>query len=683
MSISDLLAGIDTTSAGLVSTIDIVLLELEKQGLAWKARIHCRQVGVHGRNRNGWGVSPAAVHQLGSEVFAMGWSPSATAHAVCAEDFDGSAATFTKQCQECSDGMLGTSKEIRYGSLSCSHTNQWLLAVLSGVKCSYENISVKGRMSYEVVSQQPLLKEALDTGMMWLVISAKACQNYPSLPGLVQAAKNATGAVHQREDSFQLLRSIQSLASSSCVVDWQVIANVVSRRSQVSVDEIKHLLAFAQEWGGGKSGTFVDDLCRFHKTFVKPGRLVPATTWQALADLKLQVCELCPFVVYAILKTQANCHDNFCDGKICKYISVGEINSLAAGRKQDMLAAEKVLAECRVIARNVNAPDDKATKALGRLDVFFARIVLGKTDKQDERETVQDATLRFARELGSHGSAASSEAVVGAVPNVVQYDALGSPVGAASLAMRSDGFDVGTVVKSTCDLKAGTYGLFKITKINEDGGVQMKSMQSDEVVSVTFDQFHCAYKKTNESYDQFSDWQERIPSKQSAYADAVDRAFVLTAVSVLAASNDPADLMVMRSPEKAVFTQAAVATGKLQLVPETLKISFENKVGSFKGTVGGRDFYLQPSFSADFAAVAWLVKGKSDDESVNMAVVLKKVFVTVGQDKKVTVMVPVLQNTCKLKQGDELIMKKEEVAAKSGNKRLLNLQPCPKAKAKK
>lgn len=48
-----------------------VLLEND---MAHVAKINPRQVGVHPDNRDGYGVNQADVHELGSEIFRMGWS---------------------------------------------------------------------------------------------------------------------------------------------------------------------------------------------------------------------------------------------------------------------------------------------------------------------------------------------------------------------------------------------------------------------------------------------------------------------------------------------------------------------------------------------------------------------------------------------------------------------------------
>ena len=508
--------------------------------------------------------------------------------------------------------MLGEVKlqEIRYGSLSCSHTNQWLVAALAGVKCDFEDISVGGKMSYELMSGQEGLKDALDKGMQWLVISAAAVAEHPTLPNFVQAAKNATGSAHSREDDFQLLKKIQAMAANMInmkgAVAWQVIANTVVRLSQCSHDDIAHLLLFAQKWGGGASTTFLDDLSNFHKAFVKPGRTVPASTWKALADLRVSADELCPFVVYAVVKAQAFCPSSNFDDKICKYVTVDDINSLAPTRKSEMLAAERVLSECRTLARTSRAPPEVCTKAIGKLDVFVAKLVLGKKDSKDK--TVDDVVKQFSLDVGVARETPAVQSDTDLSFNVVQYDENGSPIGVGALALQSDGFKPGMTVTSTRDLEKGSYGLAETISMSDDGIVELKDVQTGRTEQASFDEFCSLYSKTTEKYEEFSGWQEHAPQLQDSYIDAVARSHVVTAISSIARTVDLPSLRVVKSPERAVFALDKYKVGKLQLVPETTvaKVVFDKKPGSLEGTVGDRAFYLLPTLaSRDFAALAW------------------------------------------------------------------------------
>ena len=66
-------------------------------------------------------------------------------------------------------------------------------------------------------------------------------------------------------------------------------------------------------------------------------------------------------MMYALLKAQGMSVK--VDGHICKDFSAGDILSLGTSKRKDMLAGERVLAECRSVARNADAQDDVCCKA--------------------------------------------------------------------------------------------------------------------------------------------------------------------------------------------------------------------------------------------------------------------------------------------------------------------------------
>ena len=64
--------------------------------------------------------------------------------------------------------------------------------------------------------------------------------------------------------------------------------------SLIEDTEIATYIRFVQLYGGGDQGAFISELDRFHKVFVKSGRIVPISTFKALADLKLEPSEISP-----------------------------------------------------------------------------------------------------------------------------------------------------------------------------------------------------------------------------------------------------------------------------------------------------------------------------------------------------------------------------------------------------
>jgi hypothetical protein len=677
--IQKLLSSADGDNTRIVSVVESVLDILKKESLAWYVRLPPKLVGVHPENRGGWGVTPAGVHQLGSKIAEMGFDPAATAHAVCIEDQDGAVANFTQKLADSSDGLLGgSSTDVKYGSVSRSHTNQFLVGVLTGVRTDFENLAIDGRMSYAKLSVDEHMKTALDAGLMWLVISAKAVTLFPKLPQLVQAAKNVTGALHQKEDAFQVLQQLQGMAAaemkSTGTVNWDVLKKIIARRTQCSPDDVATLVQFAQKFGGGTSTAFVDDLAIFHRTFVPPNRVVPMATWSALAHLRTSVQELCPYFVYSVIKCQATCSQSKCDGDVAKFITTSEINTLATHRKDSMIKAERLLTECRSLAKASTVSAETRARALGRLDNFIVRVVL---NKKGDRQSMESIVEQFAKDIGSTNTTSPAAVAEQPVPNVVHYDDDGKPIAGGALMLRTEGFDVGSRVKRDADL-------FTIKGLHDNGDVDVIDDRTGSKHTIAHDEFLVHFKKTTEVFDELVGWMDCRPCVQPSYIDSVVRAKALAAMAMLADGSSQSVRIVLK-PTRGVFATASHNVNKLTLFPETTKIVFDNRTsGSFKGTVDSRDVYFCPTpCTPTFAVPAWAVQYTSDEQLANLHVVTKRVVVKLGE-VAVDVCIPALVNNKKVKDGCELPLYKAPVdKAPSQGKRALHFRDVkPKAKAK-
>lgn len=698
--IAELLASIDADDdSKMVSVIEDVLARLEVQKLAWRARIPPRAVGVHKENRGGYGVGAPEVHRLGADITKMGWSHAATSHAVCVEDVDGSTAKFTHKLASQSPGLpVVPASEIRYGSLSCSHTNQFLVAALCGVPTEQQSLAVGGKMSADMLgSRDASMKEALTDGLLWLVVSHKATVLYPSLCEHVQAARNSSGAAHHKEDSFQIMLKAHTMAASMSkagngVVDWDKVLKVIMRRCHASEQEVKPVLKYIQRYGGGDCGVFAAELDEFKKMFVPAGRIVPATTFQALADLKLTATELSPHFMAAVVKLQAACpRDKVCPNKVCRYVTASEINSLAGPRKQHMIAAEKVLMECRAIAKQHDVSGPVVAQCFGRLDKFMATLVLGKKD--DKFSTVEEVGKQFVKDLLGAGTkiacpwsaessdAASSAAPAGQVPNFVQYTSEGSPIAPEQLSLKSSGFKVGATVRKS------DGPLCEIVEFGSDGDVTVRNLSDTaETMTIDYQTFTSQFRLTSATIEVMSTWQDRAPAKQSVYAEARNKAYVLSALAHLG-STSTTELKIQLKPTRGVFADCNFANGKLCVVPETLKMvtspaSAQNGLECVITLSGIKSsVWLLPSFSETFASPAWAVRSVSDTSEANVAVSKKTVAIDVG-GCKVSVQVPVLTNTKKIRSGDELLIYKEP-SVKAAKRHLLTLHGAGNAKSKR
>ena len=454
--IEALIASVDEKDARLVSVVEDILQRLQEQKLAHTMRLPPKLVGVHPCNRNGYGVSPIEVHALGRDITDMGWSPSACAHAVAVEDdAQNTIAKFSANLARNKPG-LGQIPEasIKYGSLSCSHTNPFLVAVLCSVPTEFESLSIDGRMSSTKLSSDVALKDALENGLSWLVLSSIVPRLYPSLCDLVQHAKNATGSVQRKENEIQVLMKIQSLvdSSKSPTIDSRAISEIIRKRTFIEAADIETYLNFVQLYGGGVGGRFVRDLDAFHKAHVKTGRIIPVATFSSFVNLKIDPADLSPFFTMAVLKAQATCSDNKTTNKICSFITGGDINSLAGPRLSKMKEAEMTLRQARTLVVESGIGEDRARAALCRLDINLARLILAKECKYSE---VPEVCAAFVSELNdilqgsgksvsspwtvSGASSKSASASLSSSSNIVQYDPAGKSVGAERLQLEAAG----------------------------------------------------------------------------------------------------------------------------------------------------------------------------------------------------------------------------------------------------
>ena len=283
--IEAIIAAASQKGGKVVSAVDRILQMLQEDNLAYRVSLPPALVGIHPANRDGYGVSATEVHELGFEIVDMGWSWLACSHAVCIEaDTNGDIAKYSAELKNNSEGLAKCDmQEIRYGSLSCSHTNQFLCCVLAGVPSDIEDLCHDGRMSQGMLSSADIeFGKALTGGLSWIVLKKEVQVMYPTLPDLIQKARNDPGRAQRQEGEVQILLRISTLAKRNSTVkdgettvDWEAVRKALLKRRLAEPEEAPHLVNFVQKWGGGLNSVFVKDLKEFHKTFVPSGRIIP------------------------------------------------------------------------------------------------------------------------------------------------------------------------------------------------------------------------------------------------------------------------------------------------------------------------------------------------------------------------------------------------------------------------
>ena len=307
---------------------------------------------------------------LGRTIVKDGWLLKATSHAVCVED-DPKERLSAKWTAECVKNTTGLARlpdgVVRYGSLSCTHTNQFLVSVLKAVHAPgfAELTDAEGRLSRaKLGSADNQLDKALENGIRWLVIDADVPTLYPSLCRYVQCARNATGFAQRKETEFHALLQLQQAAEVQLRqrvthVDFSTVLMQLSHRTNFKSHELQTLCKYVQLYGGGESGTFIRDLMEFARSSMTAERTVPIATFRALTSLQLGPEELCPHVMAATIKAQGSCPPRWVANGFCQFISAADIASLANNKKGDLLRSQELLAKAKTILGSMDVSDEK------------------------------------------------------------------------------------------------------------------------------------------------------------------------------------------------------------------------------------------------------------------------------------------------------------------------------------
>ena len=169
-----------------------LLLKLALRGRLRSCRVP--QVGFDLINRSGVGGNAQEVLLLASDIAFIGWSTAATAHAICIEVPPGDKSVENFNRKLCQDVGLADVEEdtIRFGSLSCGHTNMGLRAIAAGVSSECPLLSEGGKLSLtKLQNRDPAYAEAVQRGLRWKVIRHEVRSRFPKALDVIQAIGTA------------------------------------------------------------------------------------------------------------------------------------------------------------------------------------------------------------------------------------------------------------------------------------------------------------------------------------------------------------------------------------------------------------------------------------------------------------------------------------------------------------
>ena len=369
----------------LCSAVRRILTHLLQHNQAYRARLKPDEVGIHPSNRAGGGVEDSHVHALAARIATLGFVWEQCSGAVCVEDnTQMTIADFTVATLSACPRLAPAQKNmIRYGALSCSHTNQFLRSAVAGVACDIPEISQNQRMSAsKMCARDTALAEAFEKGLHWLVIKANIIATFPELPALIRSFCNSPGHLQLCDTQIDTMMKMLSLSQQHWEngrPNWGAVRTELEKTCSKHAPDFGAFQKYIQTWAGGPEAFYLKELQNFWATRVPLGRIVHAALWAALAVLPMDAGELCPRVITAIVKAQAACPPPWCVGGLCRKFSVSDIISLrdkVAERKQ----AEIILMQSRMTLTEhcQNLQPAVILRLQSNLDIAVAAALLSK-----------------------------------------------------------------------------------------------------------------------------------------------------------------------------------------------------------------------------------------------------------------------------------------------------------------
>ena len=442
----------------IVAIYNEIVVMAKRDKLIYTRRVHSKCVGVHRKNREGSMVSGREAMRILDDIDKVGVTLDLLKDATAFEEPETriNESKFLVKCA--TDDFLANYDRgsIEVSSVSCSHFNQAMAAVIDGLSYCNPELCIDGRLSAaKIVGKYPLLDNILAHGLEWHVWKRDAEVLYPDLPDIAQRALNAKYTVHQTQDCFQMLgRAVQLLNSEAAKNKADkmqyAVKDILKSNPQCSGQVVSMIVETARKFCG-TDDVIIEPLLRHVAAFKPPGRVVSTDHWKALASMKFASTDLCPHFIMSILMTLA-CADP------PGIIASASIKTLPYKMTGEMKACEALIKQAyNVVAQMCLPPKDEVVqmgwlrvslvlKLFGKIkskyadssyidlaSEFFVNCVGHQTsDRQVQNpwNTLCTQQCRKADKVEHANDEANDEAVHGSrAQRVMQYDSDGNAVG--------------------------------------------------------------------------------------------------------------------------------------------------------------------------------------------------------------------------------------------------------------
>lgn len=657
----------------LVQSVKQILAELASAGLVYQMKLLPKLVGCHPINRDGFGISPSAVHELASSIFSLGFDHGET-RCVCVEVRPGDTDInkFNEDMVAMSAGKLAAlESEVRYASLCGGHTNQVLRCIAAGVCHDDERMTHHGALCVDKIrSVDSIYADAATHGMNWTVLNYRVPEVFPTLPQLIQASGNATTQISKGEHELQVLRKLwlgyirELREHPNKPVDFSIVKQRVCQSKPACVRSIPAMYQFMLKYSGGSNALFLLETEMFIKQFGTNEASLTPELWESIS-IELKGAEQIIRFRHGLLK--------------CLYVDtsakVGPADARRFASKELMpkaIIGNDIMIDVRKALSDQSVALADVHQELGFFDINIVKWVLNKHKAASMQVIAAELFEAVRIKLNKPSLVSLWDAVVvaavsgGSVASVVPTPSLREFTQDASLGnpcqvVVEKGFAVGMSIQRKADKVIGCIQ----SLAGDQVGVQTKDSLMQVAVGEFVDKLWVKYDDKSQLIEEVLDWQQYSSINSTEFKIMNIKAAVTQELFALVQKHEPTgdSLQLFSKPKKYAVVSSKIDKGKLILVAASLRIGSSRDgvvpSGSFGiGLVDGIAYFISPSVTfpgtraTPFIAPFWFMESSSDESAVNMEVsssLIKVPDVGIFQ-------IPVVKNICALLPGQKLIV---------------------------
>ena len=337
--------GIGEGDTKVIQNFDSMMSALKASGLVEEMQLPLHRVGVHPHNRGGKAMSGKTMQAKGSKIVSVGVSFKLCMpdRCVCFE-VQGSEIVERMQYTVKHSKLFGVvSENCNFGSVGCSHLNQFLHCVRDRATTFEANLKVPGGTTIDtdrLYQQDPNLKTLCEHGLTWSVINRKVVDQYADLPNLFQQALNVEHHIAEGETWDQQLLNIARLAqanskskSQGTVVDWEKVQRMVRQSAGPYVRDAPGHIGFLKKYGGGADQVLAKDLIAYLNVRMPAGRKVSGDIIDRVGEIPMTPDFCIPHFCNALITALATCEEKDCTDGFAGLIGPSDIQ-VAIGLRQ-------------------------------------------------------------------------------------------------------------------------------------------------------------------------------------------------------------------------------------------------------------------------------------------------------------------------------------------------------------